>query len=172
VETHNAAQIAPFNDTTSKSGSFADDKGATSKPGKAGITIVIHAYDGVIRSLAWAPLKAEFEKRGYLVMIVQSPKANTKTPNQDRAQVMLEALKNVKGDIVLVGVSNEGLFMPLVAADRPIRRIVMLNAVVPTPVVQAGIRFRDSLRNAVYPPACTASPRHVRGLSAQGIAEG
>jgi len=112
----------------------------TMTTGKAGITIVIHAYDGVIRSLAWAPLKAEFEKRGYLVMIVQSPKANTKTPNQDRAQVMLEALKNVKGDIVLVGVSNEGLFMPLVAADRPIRRIVMLNAVVPTP----GKSFRQA----------------------------
>ena len=46
---------------------------------------------------------------------------------------MVEALKNVECDIVLVGISNEGLFMPLVAAERPIRRIVMINAVVPWP---------------------------------------
>jgi hypothetical protein len=102
-------------------------------PGKVKVTFVIHAYDGVIGTLAWAPLKAEFEKRGNLCKIIHSPKTDTKTPNQDRAKVVLEALKNVEGDIVLVGISNEGLFMPLVAADRPIRRIVMINAVVPTP---------------------------------------
>jgi hypothetical protein len=102
-------------------------------PGKARITFVIHAYNGLVATLAWGRLKTEFEKRGYSCMIVRSPKADTKTPNQDRAKVMLEALKNVQGEIVLVGISNEGLFMPLVAADRPIRRIVMLNAVVPTP---------------------------------------
>ncbi len=102
-------------------------------PGKPRITFVIHAYDGVFGTLAWGRLKAEFEKRGFACMIVRSPKTETKTPNQDRAKVMVEALKNVEGDIVLVGISNEGLFMPLVAADRPVRRIVMLNAVVPTP---------------------------------------
>jgi hypothetical protein len=53
---------------------------------------------------------------------------------------MIEALKDVEGDIVLVGISNQGLFMPLVAAERPIRRIVMINAVVPTP----GKSFREA----------------------------
>ena len=102
-------------------------------PGKAEITFVIHAYDGVIGTLAYVALSAEFEKRGYSCKIVRSPKTKTETPHQDRAKVVVEALKNVEGDIVLVGVSNEGLFMPLVAAERPIRRIVMINAVVPTP---------------------------------------
>lgn len=109
-------------------------------PGKAEITFVIHAYDGVIRVLGWVLLEAEFEKRGYSCQIVRSPKTETKTPHQDRAKVMVEALKNVEGDIVLVGISNEGLFMPLVAAERPIRRIVMINALVPTP----GKSFREA----------------------------
>jgi hypothetical protein len=64
-------------------------------------------------------------------MIIRSPRTGTKTPNQDRAKIMVEALKDVKGDVVLVGISNQGLYMPLVAAARPVRRIVMINAVVP-----------------------------------------
>jgi hypothetical protein len=34
-------------------------------------------------------------------------------------------------DVVLIGISNQGLFMPLVVAARPLPRIVMINAVVP-----------------------------------------
>lgn len=109
-------------------------KAALLKPRQvARICFAIHGYDGVIQTLGWGPLRAEFEKRGFLCKFVRSPKTKTKTPNQDRAKVMVEALKNVECDIVLVGISNEGLFMPLVAAERPIRRIVMINAVVPWP---------------------------------------
>src|SRR5215471_11999932 len=57
----------------------------------------------------------------------------TKTPNQDRAKFMVEALRDVAGEVALIGISNQGLFMPLVAAARPIRRIVMINAVIPHP---------------------------------------
>lgn len=99
----------------------------------ARVCFAIHSHDGVIESMGWGLLRAEFEKRGFLCKIVRSPNTTTKTPNQDRAKVMVEALKNFECDIVLVGISNQGLFMPLVAAERPIRRIVMLNAVVPWP---------------------------------------
>jgi hypothetical protein len=114
-------------------------KAALQKPRQpTGITFAIHGYEGANEAREYGPLKAEFEKRGFLCKIVRSPK--TKTPNQDRAKVMVEALKNVEGDIILVGISNQGLFMPLVAAERPIRRIVMINAVVPTP----GKSFREA----------------------------
>jgi hypothetical protein len=109
-------------------------KAALQKPRQAArICFAIHSHDGVIEALGWGLLKAEFEKRGFLCKIVRSPNTKTKTPNQDRVKVMVEALKNVECDIVLVGISNQGLFMPLVAAERPIRRIVMINAVVPWP---------------------------------------
>ena len=42
-------------------------------------------------------------------------------------------------DVVLIGISNQGLFMPLVVAARPIRR-VMINAVVPV----SGKSFKEA----------------------------
>ena len=108
--------------------------------GKAKKTFVIHAYDGVTQTLGWLPLKAELEKRGDSCKIVRSSK--TETPNQDRANVLVEALKDVKGDVILIGISNQGLFMPMVAAKRPIRRVVMINALVPTP----GKSFREAFK--------------------------
>lgn len=116
-------------------------QGALPKPRQpAMITFVIHGYEGVNEAREFGPLKAEFGKRGFSCKIVRSPRTKTKTPHQDRAKVLVESLKNVEGDIVLVGISNQGLFMPLVAAERPIRRIVMINAVVPTP----GKSFREA----------------------------
>jgi pimeloyl-ACP methyl ester carboxylesterase len=97
------------------------------------ITFAIHGYEGANPAGGFGPLQAELEKRGFQCMIVLSPRTKTKTPNQDRAKIMVEALKDVKGDVVLAGISNQGLFMPLVAAARPIRRIVMINAVIPQP---------------------------------------
>jgi hypothetical protein len=120
----------------------AQGKAAGDAPPKprqpATITIAIHGYEGVNEALEFGTLKAEFERRGFSCKIVRSPR--TQTPNQDRAKVMVEALKDVEGDVVLVGISNHGLYMPLVAAERPIRRIVMINAVVPTP----GKSFREA----------------------------
>ena len=36
---------------------------------------------------------------------------------------MVEALRQVEGEVALIGISNQGMFMPLVAAARPIKRI-------------------------------------------------
>ncbi len=47
----------------------------------------------------------EFERRGFVSKIVRSPNTYAKTPNEKRTQVMVEALKNMPGDIVLVGIS-------------------------------------------------------------------
>ena len=98
------------------------------------ITFAIHAWEGRPRAArGWDPLRAEFERRGVPCRIVRSPKMETRTPNQDRARIMVDALREVEGDVALIGISNQGLFMPLVAAARPVRRIVMVNAVVPFP---------------------------------------
>jgi hypothetical protein len=97
------------------------------------ITIALHGYEGVNPELEFGPLQDVFEQQGFACRIIRSPRMRTKTPNQVRAKVMIEALREVEGDIVLIGISNQGLFLPLVAAARPIRRIVMLNAVIPFP---------------------------------------
>lgn len=97
------------------------------------ITFVLHGYEGVNPALEFGPLQDEFERQGFACRIIRSPRERTRMPNQDRARAMVEALRDVEGEIVLAGISNQGLFMPLVAAARPVRRIVMINAVMPFP---------------------------------------
>lgn len=87
------------------------------------ITFAIHGYEGVNLALEFGPLQAEFERRGFSCRIVRSPRQRTKTPHQDRAKVMTEALREVEGEVALLGISNQGLFLPLVAAARPVRRM-------------------------------------------------
>lgn len=98
------------------------------------ITFAIHAW-GDLAARGWGPVKAGFEQLGVPCRVVRSPKERTRTPNGDRARVMVDALRDVEGEVALIGISNQGLFMPLVAAERPVRRIVMVNAVIPSPGV-------------------------------------
>src|SRR5215468_7460146 len=81
----------------------------------------------------YAPISAELEKRGFPSMLVHSSVRGSDTPNEDRASAVVKALQNVTDHVVIVGVSNEGNFLPLVAAARPIRRVVYVNAVIPRP---------------------------------------
>jgi hypothetical protein len=97
------------------------------------ITFAIHGYEGVDPAAEFGPLQAEFEKRGVRCLIVRSARTKTKTPNLDRAKVMVEALRGVEGEVALIGISNQGLFMPLVAEARPIKRIVFINGAIPQP---------------------------------------
>jgi hypothetical protein len=96
-------------------------------------TFIFHGNELVDPDEDYGPLRAEFERRGFPCRIIRSPRHRTNAPNQDRARILLEALRDEQDDIALIGISNQGLFMPLVAAARPIRRIVMLNAVMPFP---------------------------------------
>ena len=81
----------------------------------------------------YSPITAELEKRGFPSMLVHSSVSGSDTPNEDRASAVVKALQNVTDHIVIVGTSNEGNFLPLVAAARPIKRVVYVNAVIPRP---------------------------------------
>jgi hypothetical protein len=81
----------------------------------------------------YTPITAELEKRGFPSMLVHSSVRGSDTPNEDRASAVVKALQNVPDDVVIVGISNEGNFLPLVATARPIRRVVYVNAVIPRP---------------------------------------
>jgi hypothetical protein len=86
-----------------------------------------------LRDRGYAHVTAELEKRGFPSMLVHSSVRGSDTPNGDRASAVVKALQNVTDDVVIVGISNEGNFLPLVAAARPIRRVVYVNACIPRP---------------------------------------
>lgn len=81
----------------------------------------------------YAPITAELDKRGFPSMLVRSSVNGSDTPNEDRALVIVKALEGVTDQIVIVGISNQGNLLPLVAAARPVRRIVYVNALIPRP---------------------------------------
>jgi hypothetical protein len=86
-----------------------------------------------LRDRGYAHITAELDKRGFPSMLVHSSVRGSDTPNGDRASAVVKALQNVTDDVVIVGISNEGNFLPLVAAARPIRRVVYVNACIPRP---------------------------------------
>jgi pimeloyl-ACP methyl ester carboxylesterase len=83
---------------------------------------------------SWGTLTAEFEKRGFPTTFVSvvAP-LTTFTANEMRAAQIVAALKGVDEPVVILGVSNEGAVLPLVAAARPVRRLVYVNATIPQP---------------------------------------
>jgi hypothetical protein len=81
----------------------------------------------------YTTITAELEKRGFPAMLVHSSVNGSDTPNKDRASVVVNALQNVVDQVVIVWISNEGNFLPLVAAARPVRRLVYVNALIPRP---------------------------------------
>ncbi len=88
---------------------------------------------GGVIDRAYRPILAELENRGFPSMLVHSSVRGSNTPNEDRASSVVKALQGVTDRVVIVGTSNEGNFLPLVAAARPVRRLVYVNAAIPLP---------------------------------------
>lgn len=85
-------------------------------------------------SSCWAPTAARLHDLGHDTVTVDLPCDNPAAGLVDYATTVLEALApTTSDDIVLVGHSLGGVTVPLVAAARPVREMVMLCAMVPTP---------------------------------------
>ncbi len=82
---------------------------------------------------AYGPLIAELQSRGFPSTLVHSTVKGSDTPNEDRASAVVKALQGVTDQVAIVGISNEGNFLPLVAAAGTVRRVVYVNAVIPRP---------------------------------------
>lgn len=82
----------------------------------------------------WGTLTAELQKRGFPTTFVSvTDPLSSFTGNETRAAEIAAALKDVKEPVVILGVSNQGAVLPLVAAAHPVRRLVYINAAIPVP---------------------------------------
>ena len=82
----------------------------------------------------WRKLIGELRKRGFPTTLVPTIYPNTSfTPNETRAAAIVAALRATREPAVILGVSNEGNVLPLVAAAHPVRRLVYVNACIPRP---------------------------------------
>jgi pimeloyl-ACP methyl ester carboxylesterase len=85
----------------------------------------------------WAPFADELRRRGLDAVAVDLPTEDPAATTADYARLADSAIEEAVGDtaddVVLVGHSMGGLTLPVVAALRPVRRMVFICALVPRP---------------------------------------
>ncbi len=93
------------------------------------VALVHGSYHG---AWCWDLLRPELERLGHRVITMDLPISDPTLGAADYARVIENAL-DAKGEPVLVGHSMAGLVLPLVAAHRPVRRLIFLAAFLPSP---------------------------------------
>jgi pimeloyl-ACP methyl ester carboxylesterase len=88
----------------------------------------------------WERLVGPLRDRGHEVVVPELPSEDPELGLEDYAETIDEALGDA-GDVVVVPHSLGGLVGPVVAARRPLKALVYLNALVPEP----GLSFGDQL---------------------------
>jgi len=89
----------------------------------------------------WDLLVPELERRGHRIVRAELPTDEAQADSNRYAQVILSCIPKTSEDVTVVGHSASGYFLPLVAAERPLRRIVFLAAMLP----QIGMSFFDQM---------------------------
>ena|GEM_PF-253095 len=82
----------------------------------------------------WKLLISELEKRGHLTVTMNLPTNEPQSSATRYADVIVQTLDQTNhdpGDVVVVAHSASGMFLPLVAARRPIGHLVFLAALIP-----------------------------------------
>ncbi|MDQ6795841.1 MAG: alpha/beta hydrolase [Chloroflexota bacterium] len=93
------------------------------------IALVHGSYHG---AWCWDLLRPELERLGHSVTTMDLPISDPTLGAADYARTIAKALDPAT-EPVLVGHSMAGLVIPIVAANRPIRRLVFLAAFLPSP---------------------------------------
>ncbi len=97
------------------------------------IALVHGSYHG---GWCWDLLRPELERLGHRVITVDLPISDPTLGAAEYAETVSKALAP-RTKPILVGHSMGGLVIPLVAARRPIRRLVFLGAFLPSPGISA-----------------------------------
>ena len=93
--------------------------------------VLVHgAYHG---AWCWELLAPELEKRGHSVLTVDLPIGDTNAGAAEYASTVLDAMSRLGDEPIVVGHSMGGVVVPLVAAARPVARMVFLAALLPEP---------------------------------------
>ena len=91
----------------------------------------------------WSRLTPELRSLGHDVVAMDLPCDDTTATFETYAQVVVDAVEGVGDDLVVVGHSLAGLTIPLVAAQRSVRRLVFLCALIPVPGRSLAHQLRD-----------------------------
>jgi pimeloyl-ACP methyl ester carboxylesterase len=103
----------------------------------------------------WELLVGELERRGHGAIAVDLPCEDAAAGCPEYAAIVHEQLPAGDPEVVLVGHSLGGLTIPLVAAERPVRALVFLCALLPVPGVGLPAQLDDD--PAIFVPGFGSS---------------
>ena len=109
----------------------------------------------------WDRLTPELVARGHEVITMDLPGDDGSATFDDYADVVCEAVSNTDDELILVGHSMGGQTIPLVAARRPVRRLVYLCALIPIPGQPLSRQLADD--------TAMLNPDYSKGLSETDI---
>jgi pimeloyl-ACP methyl ester carboxylesterase len=112
------------------------------------IVLVHGSYHG---AWCWDLLVPELERLGHRTVTVDLPTADPAAGAAEYAKVVVEAIESGT-EPVLVGHSMGGLVIPLVAALRPVRRLVFLAAMLPSPGMSTNDQRKAEPIDGLVPP--------------------
>jgi pimeloyl-ACP methyl ester carboxylesterase len=87
----------------------------------------------------WKHVAPLLREAGHEVVAIDLPCENTSCGCEAYRDIVLDGIGDVGGELVVVGHSAGGLTVPLVAAARPVHRLVFVSALLPLP----GRRFAE-----------------------------
>ncbi len=102
--------------------------------------LVHGAYHG---SWCWERLTDVLAARGHRVVTVDLPCEDPEAGASEYADAAIGAFRDAPDDMVLVGHSLGGLTIPVIAARRPVSRLVFVCAMLPRPGRRQGEVIRD-----------------------------
>lgn len=140
------------------------------------MTLFALLHGGLHNGSSWDLVADELVARGYHVVAPDLPVDDDAAGAMEWARVALAAIDSVANhadtqDVVVVGHSISGLCVPVVAALRPVRRMVFVAALLPVP----GETFADEFAanpGAVSFPAPQATGDGPFGLTWKSVRDG
>jgi pimeloyl-ACP methyl ester carboxylesterase len=95
----------------------------------------------------WEPLMSELTARGHQTIAMDLPIDELNAGLSDFADVVMQSLKGIKDDIILVGHSFAGMVIPIVATQHPVQQLIFLGGLIP----QIGMSGLDQFYDEVEP---------------------
>ncbi|MTD53228.1 alpha/beta fold hydrolase [Amycolatopsis pithecellobii] len=96
-------------------------------------TIFVLVHGGSHGAWCWQRVIGALDTLGHSAVAMDLPSEDETAGAGRYAEVVLEALADLDGDLVLVGHSLGGLTIPLVATERPVRKMIFLSGALPIP---------------------------------------
>lgn len=96
---------------------------------------------------SWQPLILELKNREHQTIAMDLPIDDPTASLSDFTDVVMQSIKGVDDNIILVGHSFAGMIIPIVATKYPVQQLVFLGGLIP----QIGMRGLDQFYDEVEP---------------------